>query len=241
MAEATSGTCADAGQRVGEAAAALAKLEAIPHGSRECVPDFERRVAEARDARDAALRDKQAAKPWLWRLKGAEKADSRADKAVGKCTEAIAGLEAQLEAMRAELVKARLVKEETASALAGIRAEVAANAGPFPGEHPGPDSAVTIAAGLASQFEALAAAAAAGNGDVAWQAMRAQVAALQRALPAPCANGEAPGPQPTGAGAAHLHEAEAPRGHCPPGAEEAVADLVAAAETARSTTRPGPY
>ena len=44
------------------------------------VPNFENQLTDAREARAAVHREKRSTKPWLWRLKGAEKAAARAER-----------------------------------------------------------------------------------------------------------------------------------------------------------------
>jgi len=64
---------ADLDSRLAEAEATVAKWEAIPATSRELLPGFEERLAGAREARDVVLRERRAARPWMWRLLAAER------------------------------------------------------------------------------------------------------------------------------------------------------------------------
>lgn len=71
-------------ERISAAQCAVAKSEAIPGAFPDLVHDFGERLACAHAARDALFQERRAAKPWVWRLKHAEKAALRAEEAKTK-------------------------------------------------------------------------------------------------------------------------------------------------------------
>jgi hypothetical protein len=180
--------------RLAGAQAVLSKLEGIPEASRELVTGFDERLAAAKAERDAVLRERRDAKPWVWRLKGAEKAAARAERAKDKVALEIDSITAQqvalaeqLECKHADLKKAMAAHEEATAKIVSIRAEVSpqksntVDGGIGVGEL-GAGSTVGDAAnvlqGLIAQLQELPKAAAAGNLEVALSAALGQVQVL---------------------------------------------------------------
>jgi hypothetical protein len=180
----------DLEKRIGDAQGAVAKLEAIPEASRDLFKDFEERLASARTARDVLLRERRDAKPWIWRLKGAEKATSRAEKAKTKAVEAVDEILAQqlalgqlLDSKRALLEKAHAAHVEALANVAAIRAEAAggkADAGHVCAPRAGvsAEEVARVVAGLVGQLNELPKAVAAGNFEAALKAALSQAQAL---------------------------------------------------------------
>ena len=251
--------------RLSEAQATVAKWEAIPLASRELVDCFEQRLAEAVAARDAVLREKRAAKPWVWRLKGAERTVARAERSKTRVATEIdellaqrVDLEQRLADKRAELESARVTHEEAVASLALVRSEAASDdsLGIHTSSGP-PDSAADILQGLVSQLDGIPRAVAAGNLDAALRAVQQQVQAL---LPT-AVHEDAPdcrppagvlvtdsgvGNRPPGTAAAAsamaaeaeamaLGEPAAAIGHRTPGTEEVAAAMAVEARAARTT------
>ena len=130
--QASTDTATDLESRVAGADAAVARWEAILAASRDLVPGFEQHLAAAREARDAVLQEKRAAKPWIWRLKGAERVAARAERCKKKVAEEIDSLLAQqleleqrLVAKHAEMEAAHVAHAEAAASVATVRAEAA--------------------------------------------------------------------------------------------------------------------
>jgi hypothetical protein len=181
------------GKRLADAQTAVAKWEGIPEASRDLFPDFEERRAGARAALEELSRERRAAKPWLWRLKGAEKTAARAEKATAKASEEVDAMLAQqmalaerLEAKRADLEEARTAHEGALATVASIRAEAAAqdnepgqqgNAATADGSSLSGD-VVKAVLGLVHQLNELPKAAAAGNLEDAIRAALGQAKLL---------------------------------------------------------------
>ena len=233
---------ADLERRLAEAEAALAKWQAIPPSSRMLVQGYDQHLAAAVDAKEALLREKRAAKPWLWRLKGAQRIAAKAERAKSKISgevdELLAqqmDLEERLSRKRSELEAARVAHEEAVASLAAVRAEAAEDASAEAPASQGPlisAAAADIVQGLVNQLGEMPKAAAAGNLEAALRAALQQVEALL--------------PRAAQDKAVEVAQVEAPLaegsavGHRPPGTAAVVSGLVAEGGALEVGQPPGP-
>ena len=156
----------DLEKRIVDAQGAVAMWEGIPEASRDLFPDFQERLARARSALDALVQERRAAKPWVWRLEGAERTAARAEKARAKASEDVENI----------------VHEEALAAFTAIRAEVAEHKSDGPnGGMAAAGFTVDMVLGLIKQLSEMPNAAVSGNFEAALQAALGQA---QSSLPA---------------------------------------------------------
>ena len=242
--QASTDTASGLESRLAGADAAVARWEAIPAASRELVPGFEQHLAAAREARDAVLQEKRAAKPWIWRLKGAERLAARAERCKKKVAEEIDSLLAQqleLEqrpvAKHAEMEAAHVAHAEAAASVATVRAEAATYNSSAAGETQRPSTAAAdIIQGLVSQLGELPRAAASGNWEAALRSVVEQAQALRSVVE------QSPDPSMVDAGSKQQQQQQqvAITGHRPPGTHAAVSAMVAEGEAITLDGTPAP-
>jgi len=242
--QASTDTASGLESRLAGADAAVARWEAIPAASRELVPGFEQHLAAAREARDAVLQEKRASKPWIWRLKGAERLAARAERCKKKVAEEIDSLLAQqleLEqrpvAKHAEMEAAHVAHAEAAASVATVRAEAATYNSSAAGETQRPSTAAAdIIQGLVSQLGELPRAAASGNWEAALRSVVEQAQALRSVVE------QSPDPSMVDAGSKQQQQQQqvAITGHRPPGTHAAVSAMVAEGEAITLDGTPAP-
>ena len=167
-------------QQLEKAKRRVAAMEAVGEDARDGVPDFELLLRDARDRRDQLQKERRAARPVQWRLVEAESVSKSKSDALEKANKRRAELAQEQERVRdaiasadLEIQHARQALSEADSALAAVRAELAADIKPFEDEQ-----LVRSVEGLGHQLSSLRAAAMAGNLEVALAAVESQHAAV---------------------------------------------------------------
>ena len=180
-------------ERLESAQGRVRELEAIGSHARAVIPDFDALLASAVHDRDQLLQEKKQQRPIQWRLVQAERLAKTKATQARKCSDALDGLRADLEALQCklsekelELQKLRHEQSSADAALAAVHSEIAAGCARPPVQvHSVHSDVLQVASGLSQQIHALPTAVRAGNGDAALEAVQKQLHSLLGSLEVP--------------------------------------------------------